>query len=109
MTITTNGKWASECYLVEQDGRTRWRHRLLYDDKVIVEDVPDQDDLVNLFAISLIVAGFANLAERYHKRTLYEDEANLDLVGPANTALSANDVLDLCSGGIGTMLMADET
>jgi hypothetical protein len=105
MTTTTNGKWSMEDYTVENDGRNICCHRLLHDGKVVIEEILDSHDLVNLFAISLIEAGFTKLARDYHERALMEDEGELEIMGPSCCPLAFDEVLAFCSGDFGKMIM----
>ena len=101
MSAITNGKWAMEDYLVEENGKPRFRSRLLYNEKIVIDPVLDACDLFDLFAISSVQAGFASLAKCYHERVLYEDDGELDFAGPLSCPVSSNEILAHCRGGTG--------
>ena len=108
MSSITNGNWALEEYIVEEEnGKTLCRDRLLHDGKVIVDPVLDVCDLFSLFSLSVVQAGFASLAKCYHERVLYEDDGELEFTGPSNCPMAGNEVLAHCRGDFASLTMPD--
>ena len=107
--MATNGNWTLEKYDVEDAGRRYERYRLIHDGHVMVEDIPDLQDLTNLFAFSLMEEGFTALTRSYHDKTLPEDDAELDYLGPCGSPVAGCDILMHAGGGIANLPMDADT